>query len=583
MNPIYFFLRFGFRFLPSSDLGTWTNARASLSNSTNPVSRQNFPKPFGFSFFAFFILVAPVLGDAHVSGIPDGKTYSVSQSLPNDLRQRLKESPEIRHLAVVESKLLLPDITKQMKRGNRNIRSLNGTFQQRPEILGSVDVCQPSNIALRMVNRFVNVCHAKHSIGWSLISVNSSPTPDITANFRQEIVGCLGTKDRCPDLAGVVANRSLQDSMNGGLAHGPTALNRACPFFGVHVFRLATDIGCVGLCRAIESVKGFRSHRLSNSMKHEPGCFLSHSDGSGQFVATDSVATIGDAPHGHKPFIDTERAILKYRSDFMRELLAAVLATQHVACGNLSDPVRAASRTDNLAGGPLDLTHVSIAGFEIGEVSDGRQQGLGQIFHDVYPQKGCRPDAEIKVYPIPAEPSGRRNFFSILRTSCNFLFINKRCQPAAQGIVTAGCGHAASTYFFKISRKINTQRRDSRVVGLSNDAGVLHFEILRIPMNPFVNLSQRIACHRLIFNVEARKTPAPDMSQFFDFGIRLRPQSALLGKLRIRFSLPFRRLGFGLSANLGRIQSCNVGRQCCASAFQCQASLAPDKYGWKFP
>jgi hypothetical protein len=89
--------------------------------------------------------------------------------------------------------------------------------------------------------------------------------------------------------------------------------------------------------------------RVPNAVVHEPGGFLAHADHAGYFVGTDAVAVVHHLPHGHKPFVDSERGILKYSSAFNGELTACVprSALPAVVFFEELNAIAAASRASN--------------------------------------------------------------------------------------------------------------------------------------------------------------------------------------------------------------------------------------------
>jgi hypothetical protein len=114
-------------------------------------------------------------------------------------------------------------------------------------------------------------------------------------------------------------------------------------------------------------------------VKHKPSRFLGHAKSAAEFVTTDSVPRIGDAPGRDEPLIEPKRGILENGPDLVRELLPAVLAAQNVPRLDFPDPLRSAVRASSSAVWPLDPPHVKIADFQIGEVADGFKKGFG--FH----------------------------------------------------------------------------------------------------------------------------------------------------------------------------------------------------------
>jgi hypothetical protein len=168
--------------------------------------------------------------------------------------------------------------------------------------------------------------------------------------------------------------------MHCRLANCSTALNDLLSPPGVHVLCQPTDIAGVGLCGTVKLVERLALHRQSNTVQHEPGSLLRDAKCPPQFVATDPIAAVGDAPHGHKPLVQAKRRILKDRPDLMGELFAALSTPQQVASLDFADPIRSALGARNPALGPLDVPHVFVAHVKVSEVANGRKQGLR--FHD---------------------------------------------------------------------------------------------------------------------------------------------------------------------------------------------------------
>lgn len=100
-------------------------------------------------------------------------------------------------------------------------------------------------------------------------------------------------------------------------------------------------------------------------------------------MGANAVLAIGDAPHGDKPLVEAKRAVLENRPDFIRKLLAAILATEHVAGFDFADTNAfcPTAWANDRARRPANLTHVGFADFAVGEVTDGFNQGLGGISH----------------------------------------------------------------------------------------------------------------------------------------------------------------------------------------------------------
>ena len=135
------------------------------------------------------------------------------------------------------------------------------------------------------------------------------------------------------------------------------------------------------LVRRLLLIESADFHCLANSVKHEPRALLLDAKSPCEFVATDAVFHIGDAPHSNQPLVQAERGVLENGSHFVRKLFAAILATEHVAGFYFADPLALGFtvRADDRAAWPLDPLHVLVAHVQVGEVADGFKQGCGEI------------------------------------------------------------------------------------------------------------------------------------------------------------------------------------------------------------
>lgn len=129
---------------------------------------------------------------------------------------------------------------------------------------------------------------------------------------------------------------AFQQSENGVLVLWAIASDAALACSHVHVASLAADEGFVRFDFFAESAdvrKGLALHGETDSMQHEPRGLLSDSERASNFVGTDSVLAVRNHPTGGKPFVESERGVLKNRSDFHGELTACVviLALPHLA------------------------------------------------------------------------------------------------------------------------------------------------------------------------------------------------------------------------------------------------------------
>jgi hypothetical protein len=74
-------------------------------------------------------------------------------------------------------------------------------------------------------------------------------------------------------------------------------------------------------------------------MQHEPCGLLRDTQRPANLMTTDTVFAIRHTPHTDEPFIEAKWRLLENGADFVRKLLAAILAPEHVPGGYLADAV----------------------------------------------------------------------------------------------------------------------------------------------------------------------------------------------------------------------------------------------------
>jgi hypothetical protein len=386
MTTIFYLTRFFFRFgIGTAVFGTWTSLRASASNAFQPCGF------FGL-LASFAMIFAPELLDAHESRVVFRSQNAVCDSLADNLPQGLKKSVEVAHEAIIEPERLFVRVAENVPRGEAYIRPLDAPFEKRPEVFHAVDVRVALPIlAVSVVHPFVS--HAESVISRGFVRVHRRALGYVTANLRKERYGCLATNDGGNDLAWTGFRGALQDAMHRDFIDGTAPGNLSLFLVGVHVARQTADIGCIGFSGAVEFIERFALHCQANPVKHEPRAFLSHANGASEFVRANAITVIRNAPNGHEPLIQSKGRILKDRSDLVRELLAAILASQKVARLDFADAGAFAVRASGLAL-PLNAPHVYVANFQVREVADGFRQCFSfahSCFSKSWPEAHLRP------------------------------------------------------------------------------------------------------------------------------------------------------------------------------------------------
>jgi hypothetical protein len=100
-----------------------------------------------------------------------GKT-SMRQPLPGDRPHYDCESLSVAKLAMVESKRLLIDVSKQMERLDADVGSVQTTLKQAPEVLQSIGVHLAIHITLGMVDDIIRVIGAEPKVGYGFVGVH---------------------------------------------------------------------------------------------------------------------------------------------------------------------------------------------------------------------------------------------------------------------------------------------------------------------------------------------------------------------------------------------------------------------------
>ena len=103
------------------------------------------------------------LFDPHEASVSDGGKLAVGQPLADNLPQCLMKPLKVGLQAVVEPECLFRHVPSDVERGDRNVGSLDGSLEERPEVFQAVRVGIALDVALRVVNRPVNVGQAQRS------------------------------------------------------------------------------------------------------------------------------------------------------------------------------------------------------------------------------------------------------------------------------------------------------------------------------------------------------------------------------------------------------------------------------------
>ena len=297
--------------------------------------------------------------------------------LANNLADgKVKALAVVHALAIVVPERLLVQIPEQMIRFDGNVRTAKRSLEQAPEILQSIGVNFTANILDSMVNHFV-LKLAQSFIRFQRIGEERRTRQHVLTNFGLKGLLLPIWYNLGNDLAA-----ALQDSHNGRLVFAASAGNLFRTLALVHVPRFAADKGFVRFDLAGQLVDGSHAQGVTDSMIHEPSGFLGHADGAVDFVGRYAVFAVHNLPHGHQPFVDTQRGILKDGSGLGGELAGVVAgaALPAVVLFQKRDALAATARAFN-AIGPAARYQVLAAISWIREVYDGLLKGIEYGFH----------------------------------------------------------------------------------------------------------------------------------------------------------------------------------------------------------
>jgi hypothetical protein len=178
-------------------------------------------------------------------------------------------------------------------------------------------------------------------------------------------------------LSGVVRSKT---TLHSGFLESRMA--DTCALIFVHVSRLSTDIGFVCFNSAGELSSDSFLHRETNTLQHEPRGFLRDAEATVKLVRANPVLAIRGQPHSRKPFVQSNRRILKDRCDFDRKFLAwmSVLAFPQFCVLKKRHFLGAAMWTDH-ATRPTQRDQKLQTGIGIREISDSLKKRF-RCFHE---------------------------------------------------------------------------------------------------------------------------------------------------------------------------------------------------------
>jgi len=272
-----------------------------------------------------------------------------SEALADDLRNNHAESVAVSDElvfggAMIKAEHLFVQISEEVEGLSADIGSLESALEETPEVLKTVCVDLPVNVAFGMVNDLMDKILVQSLIGEKCIRVNRAASRNVISDFALDGVFAPIRNYRSADLTA-----AFQDSHDGSFILGASLGNADPALVLVHESGRSANEGFVHFDFAAHLSEGFVLQGEADAMKHEPSRLLSDLESAANFVGANPVLAVGEHPSRRKPLVEADGGILKDGSHLDGELALGVMA------GTLPDAARgaerhalgAASRADN--------------------------------------------------------------------------------------------------------------------------------------------------------------------------------------------------------------------------------------------
>src|SRR5438128_1253643 len=295
---------------------------------------------------------------------------------PAKLAIAFKNRPLSSSLRSFEPERLLIQIPEQMKRLNVYIRSLQRALEQRPKVFQGINMNVSLGVRDRMINHLVRVFVCKFVVGTELVGDKLRTFFHVCSDFRIKVADTRALNYLAANTRRFVACFALQKSEHSRFAdHAP--LSRF-PVF-VHETCSAADVSFIRFHATGKLFNRAVLHRQTDTVQHEPACFLGDAQRASKFARANSVLRVDDHPRCGKPFVESQGTILKDRSDFDAELFLARLAVPNSAGQHeLANVSRVAARATNTAR-PTHPYQKLMALVGIAEITNRARQGFGNV------------------------------------------------------------------------------------------------------------------------------------------------------------------------------------------------------------
>ena len=271
-----------------------------------------------------------------------------------------------------------------MERLNGYVGALQGALQEAPEVLAAVGVNLPINVSVGVIDDVVGVGVVQTVVRQEFIGVDARASTDVAPDFGLQSGLAIVFNDGQANSAVSVLAVPFQQAHDSDLTLATGALDDARALALVHVARFAADVGFVNLNVAADFLKALVVHGEAQAVQHEPCGLLGDTKVARDFVAADAVLAVDEHPQGREPLIQTNWAVFEDAADLHRKLFLAASALPERASAQAIAGVGTSATTGALdAIRPPERGNKRDAGFNVGEVGDGAQQGVwSAVFGD---------------------------------------------------------------------------------------------------------------------------------------------------------------------------------------------------------
>lgn len=315
------------------------------------------------------------------------RQLGVGEATANRLQHRQREAVFIGErvifrCAIVEAEHLLTQVAIKMEGFDGNIGSAKTTLQQTPEILNSLRVYVAVHILVRVIDDLVNKVPAQAVILHCLIGVDLSHRRHVVEDRVLQSLALDVRHDPSANLPKLTVQHAVYWSLPNVSTFEVVALLDHRLAALVHLGGVWTDVNLIGLYGTAKAklVRRVRLHRLTNPVEHKPCRFLGDSNRTVQFVGANAVLAVADHPDRRHPLVQTDRGVLKDRSDLDGELFLAALTEPNLASAHKRIGVRLTARARNFVIRPAHPLGILERSVRVTEVNNCLLESYG-LFH----------------------------------------------------------------------------------------------------------------------------------------------------------------------------------------------------------